>query len=126
MPTPGIVPATPEAASAAAPLKSPSMARSAANHNPAPIPINGIFLSRDLPTDPKALTTAFLITPFSATLPAVLPAASAASFPAVAPSFSAVFPAPFAPLPLNLPNKSVIPPPPPDPESSAGLAVASP
>jgi len=109
VPTPGIVPSAPDVASAAAPLKSPAIARSAANQRPAPRPINGIFLTIDLPAAPKALVTAFLINVLSATFDAALPTDSAASFPATLPKpFAAALCAIFSSAVIKKPGFSAI------------------
>ena len=80
VPTPGIVPAIPDAASNIAPLKSPFISRCPANNSPAPNPTNGIFLSNPFPSAfaptfaialPPTLAPIFFIPFFSNDFPAL-------------------------------------------------------
>ena len=71
VPNPGTVLAAPDTASRAAPVRSPAIARSAANNRPAPNPTRGIFLRRPFP---NAFAPS-LAAPF---VPALVPALVAA------------------------------------------------
>ena len=95
VPTPGIVPAIPDAASNIAPLKSPDINRCPANNSPAPRPTNGIFFNSPLPSA------------FAPTFAIALPPTFAATF--LAPFFSNAFPALLAPLTNFVPDLATLP-----------------